>query len=100
MKTIHLDSDFRCHLANDGTMTTIETDCFDGKCDTYIEGYRLVPAGYTWVRSDGVEFTGEMIAPWKPWRELDEVQQVYEQEQITEYEAALSEIEEALGVNV
>ena len=25
---IYLDSDFRCHLADDGTMTAIETDTF------------------------------------------------------------------------
>lgn len=43
MNTIYLDSDYKCHLTDDGTMTAIETDAFDGKCDTYIEGYRFVP---------------------------------------------------------
>ena len=71
MKTIHIDSDFKCHVSNDGTMTAIETDVFDGKCDTFIEGYRFVPNGETWTRSDGVVFLGEMIAPWKDYDELD-----------------------------
>ena len=71
MKTIYLDSDYKCHLADDGTMTTVETDYFDGKCDAFIEGYRFVPAGSTWTREDGEVFEGEMIAPWKPWNELD-----------------------------
>ena len=62
---IYLDSDFRCHLADDGTMTAVETDAFDGKEKVYIEGYRYVPAGQTWTRSDGVEFQGLMIAPAK-----------------------------------
>ena len=80
-------------------MTAVETDAFDGKCAEYIEGYRLVPAGETWTREDGVAFSGEMIAPWKPWNELDAVQRKYEREQITQYESALTEIEAALGVN-
>lgn len=103
---IYIESDFKCHIRNDGTMTAVETAAFDGKCDAYIEGYRFVPSGKTWVREDGVEFAGEMIAPWKPWDELDKAQREYEGEryaavaaQNAEYEAALAEIEAALGVN-
>ena len=98
MKTIYLDSDFKCHVSGDDTMTAVETAAFDGKCNTYIEGYRFVPGGKTWVREDGVEFSGEMIAPWKPWDELDKAQREYERQLVAEYEAALQEIEEALGV--
>ena len=98
MKTIYIDSDFKCHTENDGTMTYVETDFFDGKCDAYIEGYRFVPAGETWTRSDGAVFTGDMITPWKPWWELDAAQREYEREQLEAYEQALSEIEAALGV--
>lgn len=106
MKTIYLDSDFKCHIsASDGQMQ-VETDAFDDKCNDYIAGYRFIPAGQTWTRTDGVVFTGEMIAPWKPWDELDAAQREYEREQYqalaaqnAEYEAALSEIETALGVN-
>ena len=80
MKTVYIDSDFKCHSTNDGTLTPVETDFFDGKCDTMIEGYRFVPAGESWARSDGTVFLGEMIAPWKPWEELDAAQRVYERE--------------------
>ena len=97
---IYLDKDFMCHTVNDGTMTSVETDFFDGKCAAYIEGYRFIPAGAEWTRSDGVVFTGEMIAPWKPWKELDAAQREYERQQLTAYEFALSEIEAALGVSV
>ena len=106
MKKIYLDSDFKCHISVADGRTQIETDAFDGKCDAYIEGYRFIPAGHTWARADGVVFTGEMIAPWKPWDELDAAQREYEREQYqtlisqnTEYESALTEIETALGVN-
>lgn len=78
MKTIYIDSDFKCHTADDGTMTAVETDFFDGKCNDFIEGYRFVPAGESWVRSDGVVFRGEMIAPWKDYRELAAAQAQYE----------------------
>lgn len=98
--TIHIDNDFKCHVTDDGTMTAVETDAFDGKCTEYIEGYRYVPSGQTWTRSDGVEFSGEMISPWRDWAELDAAQREYERQQITQYESALSEIETALGVNV
>ena len=97
--TIYIDNDYKCHVADDGTMTAVNTNVFDGKCDAYIEGYRFVPAGQTWTRDDGVEFAGEMISPWRPWAELDAAQREYEREQLAQYESALSEIETALGVH-
>ena len=103
--TIYIDTDYKCHTAPGPGLTAVETDAFTGKCTAYIEGYRFVPAGASWVRSDGAIFQGEMIAPWKPWGELDAAQREYEREQYAavtaqnaEYEAALSEIETALGV--
>ena len=106
MKTIYIDSEFKCHVTSGEGLMPIETNAFDGKCDTYVEGYRFIPAGQTWTRADGVVFTGEMIAPWKPWAKLDAAQREYEREQYqtvvaqnAEYESALSEIETALGVN-
>lgn len=62
---IYLDVDFCCHLTNDGTMREIETSAFDSKCAAFIEGYRLVPTGESWIRADGAVFQGEMIAPAK-----------------------------------
>lgn len=98
MKTIYIDTDFKCHITNDGTMTAVETDFFGGKCDTFIEGYRFVPSGSEWTRYDGVVFAGEMVAPWKKYSELDAAQREYERQLIAEYESALTEIESALGV--
>ena len=88
---IYIDSDFKCHTSAAEGLTEIETDAFDGKCDAYIEGYRFIPSGQTWTRSDGVVFTGEMLAPWKPWAELDAAQREYEREQ---YNALLSKLSE------
>lgn len=96
---IYIDSEYRCHTTNsDGVFREVKTDFFDGKCDAFIEGYRFVPSGESSTRSDGVVFSGEMIAPWEDYNELDAAQRQYEREQIAEYEKALAEIEAALGV--
>ena len=91
MKTLYLDSEFRCHLSNpEGQYTTLKTDIFDDKCDAFIEGYRFVPEGESWTRSDGVVFEGEMRSPWKDYDELDEAQRAYEQERLADAENALA----------
>ena len=89
MRTIYIDSDFKCHISNDGTMTAVETNEFDGKCDDYIEGFRFVPSGQTWVRDDGEKFTG-MKTPWKSYSELDAAQREYERERLADAENALA----------
>ena len=96
--TIYIDSDFKCHVSDDGTMTAVEPDFFDGKCAAYIEGYRFAPAGSVWTRPDGVAFHGEMVAPWKDWRQLDEAQRAYEREQYAEMEAELADARVALEI--
>ena len=78
MRTIYIDPDYKCHVTGDGTMTAVETDFFDGKCTAYIEGYRYIPAGECWTRSDGVVFRGEMLAPWKDCAILAAYQEQYE----------------------
>lgn len=90
MRTIYLDSDYKCHISNDGTWSAVETDFFDGKCDAFVEGYRFVPSGESWTRLDGVVFYGEMISPWKPYQELDAAQREYERQQMADMENALA----------
>lgn len=78
MKIIYIDSDYKCHIENDGTMDPIETNFFDDKCNEFIEGYRYVPSGKSWTRNDGTIFNGEMVSPWKSYDELDSIQRGYE----------------------
>ena len=89
---IYIDNDYKCHVTDDGSMPAVETEFFDGKCDEFIEGYRFVPAGESWTRSDGEVFEGEMIAPWKDYSELDAAQREYEREQLADAIAALNEL--------
>jgi len=63
----------------EGLYTPVETELFDGKCGTYIEGCRYIPAGDSWIRADGQVFTGEMTAPWKDSQALEVVQALYKE---------------------
>lgn len=101
MKKVYIDPDtFLCHTSqnNDGTRIPYETKVLDGKCDEYIESCRCIPPGYSWMRSDGEVFEGEMVTLLKPLEDVDEAQREYERKLLAEYEAALAEIEKALGV--
>jgi len=89
MKKIYIDADYRCHTEYAEGLTAAETDFFDGKCDEFIEGYRFVPEGESWVREDGVEFRGEMASPHRPYPELERVQNAWEKEQ---YEEAIDRL--------
>lgn len=94
---IYIDIDCKCHTTNpDNAFKEVETPFFDGKCDAFIEGYRFVPEGESWVRADGVVFTGEMIAPWKDYALLDAAQRLYEQALIADMQQALK----TLGVTL
>ena len=99
MRTIYLDSDFKCHTSNpDGTFQEVVLSenaktFFANKCTTFIEGYRLKPEGETWVREDGTVFSdGEMISPWKDYSELDAAQRRYEQALIADMQNALNKL--------
>lgn len=94
---IYIDESFKCHIESGDGLREVETSHFDGKCDTYIEGYRFVPSGETWVREDGVAFSGEMITPWKNFVELDETQREYERQEMADMQEALAMLEVRLN---
>ena len=80
MKTIYLNKNFECSVTEKAdTVQSIETDIFDNKCNTYIEGYRFIPNGQEWVREDGIVFKGEMVAPFKNSQLLEMIQSLYEE---------------------
>lgn len=81
MRTIYIDSENKCHTVNDGTMIAVETDCFDGKCDTYVEGFCYE-----------ICENSTSIYAWKNFNELDSAQRAYERQLITEYEALINEL--------
>lgn len=97
--TIYIDDDYKCYVSAADGRRAIETNEFDGKCQEWIESYRFVPAGERWVKPNGEMFRGKMVAPWKDLGEAYAAQTGYLSSQNKQYEAALSEIEAALGVN-
>ena len=97
--TIYIDSDYKCYVSDAEGRRAVETDFFDGKCAEWIESYRFVPEGETWMRGDGEVFKGEMVTPWKDLSEAYTAQTAYLERRNAQYEVALSAIEVALGVN-
>ena len=81
MRTIYVDSDFKCHVADDGTRKAVETDFFDGKCEQFVEGYCYdTRNGYV------------QIYPVLPFGELDSAQREYEKQMLSQYEAFFEEL--------
>lgn len=81
MRTIYIDSQDKCHTVNDGTMTAVETDFFDGKCDTYVGGFRYE-----------IREATTAIYAWKPYSELDSAQREYERALIADMQNALNKL--------
>lgn len=77
MRTIYVDSNHCCHVKDDGSMTAVETDFFDGKCDAFVEGYCF-------------DMENSSIYPWKPYSELDTAQREYERKRLADAEKALA----------
>ena len=96
--TIYTDAEFKCHASEGEGYVAHDVEFFDDKCSEFIEGYRYIPEGETWTREDGVQFTGCMTAPWKDYNQLVIAQKIYLDDLVSQYEAALSEIEAALEV--
>lgn len=92
--TIYIDNDYKCHVSDDGTRRAFDVPFFDGKCAEFIDGYRYVPSGETWTRADGEVFAGEMIAPWKDYEQLSEIQTAVDRIQVQSDEELASLIEE------
>lgn len=92
--TIYIDNEYKCHTSPGEGMTEVETDAFNGKCSKVIEGYRFVPAGETWTREDGQAFAGVMVAPWRDYALLEELQALYEEEQAKSTEEIAALVEE------
>ena len=95
---VYIDADYKCHVSDDGTHRAFDVPFFNGKCPEWIESYRFVPEGETWVKENGEMFRGEMVSPWKDLGEAYAAQAAYVTAQNAQYEAALTEIEAALEV--
>ena len=79
VETIFVDGLKHCHRTNDGTMRSVETDFFVGRCDAVVEGHCYDDSnGYT------------VIYPWKRYSELSAAQREYERQKLAEYEVALA----------
>lgn len=99
---IYIDTNdgFKCYPTNTGGLLEYEEPFFDGKCPEFIRSYRCKPVGYRCVSENGEFFRADckFLAPWKDLSEAYVAQAAYVTAQNAQYEAALTEIEAALGV--
>ena len=99
---IYIDSDYYCHITDpNGIYREVETNIFIGKCDTYVEGFRYIPIGESWISPEGVEIHGGYVAPWKHYDGLDAIQREYEQQLLNELQNEKQELNTSYneGVN-
>ena len=93
--TIYIDGDYKCYVSEADGRRAVETNYFDGKCTEWIESYRFVPAGETWVREDGEVFTN-MAAPWKDMANAYAAQAAYLAGKLAAAETDIAELDMAL----
>ena len=66
---VYVDKDYKCHADPGEGLEAVEDAFFDGKCDTFIEGYCYdTSKGYT------------QIYPWRSSAELEAAQAQYEKD--------------------
>ena len=66
---VYVDKDYKCHAAPGEGLEAVADSFFDGKCDTFIEGYCYdTSKGYT------------QIYPWRSSAELEAAQAQYEKD--------------------
>lgn len=74
----YIDKDFKCYTTFSEGRIEASSSFFDGKCKTFIEGYRFIPEGEKWADHLNYSFKGEMITPWQDYRVLASAQEEYE----------------------
>ena len=99
---IYIDTNdgFKCYPTNTGDLLEYEEPFFNNKCQEFIESYRCKPVGHEWITENGevIQADCKLVAPWKDLSEAYAAQVTYVTAQNAQYEAALTEIEAALGV--
>lgn len=86
MKTIYIDSDFICHVENNGTYRPVTTEIFDSLSVFDIEMRRFVPEGEQWIRDDGKVFTGQFVSLAYDPRQYAKTKERYEADRIKKYQ--------------
>lgn len=90
---VYIDEECKCHTTNpNGVYREFEVPFFDGKCQTFIEGFRYCPDGESYTREDGEVFRGECYTAWKPYSTLEAAQREYERVLIADMQNALNKL--------
>ena len=92
--TIYIDNDYCCHVEDGEGRRAFDVPFFDNRCTAFIEGYRYVPTGETWTRSDGKVFKGKMISAASDYDKLAAAQGGYDERDATAVEELAAVIED------
>ena len=60
----YIDKEYKCYVTNNIDYRLMEDAFFDNKCKEFVEVYRYIPEGESWVDEDGNEYQGCMVSPW------------------------------------
>jgi hypothetical protein len=93
---LYLDENFIAHTDQDALCSLMPWEdtghFFDGKCQAFIEGHRVVPEGYDWERPDGITFHGLMISPVVDLQQIQSVQIECDKQTIADLDAAVVDL--------
>ena len=76
---VFIDKDYKCHTKNLANYRLVNVPYFDGKCETFIEGFRYIPNGEKYKKETGEIITGKALLPFKDLILLETIQRLYEE---------------------
>lgn len=63
MALFYIDSDFKCYKEFDEGRILVQSEFFNDKCKSFLEGHRFIPQTYCWTSESGEEIWGEAVIP-------------------------------------
>lgn len=79
---VYVDLEYSCFAQKSEGLREVESDFFDGKCNTLIECFKFVPAGESYTDEHGLLHSGA-IWNYKPiTSSIERIQAAYEHEQL------------------
>lgn len=79
---IYIDSEYNCHTTQAEAMREFELDFFDNKCKKFVECFKFVPPGETYIDEHGFVRCGVAWNNKAITREIEAEQAEYEHEQL------------------
>ena len=77
---IYIDKNYKCYTKNTyNNYRIVDVPFFNGKCETFIEGFHFIPYGEKFKKDTGEIVIGPAIFPHKDLILLETIQRLYEE---------------------